>query len=222
MNIHKQFRAGAAARCAPACLLAMLTAITVKGACIGRWFAYPSVEPDWSDNYQVLKVLSVRVVTYGRIRLPSIGDSPSPKLFVKLKTSVITSVMATLLLAISPLSLASVELVEVFTATEQPIHKPAGIDVELYALDAPDRLQERLPKFHGNHAVQSAKAWAEANAQLMADAMMAAHAGRVKVIEYKIEKVPAIVINNTYLIYGTTDIARALHIYQHDVVNHGR
>ncbi len=107
--------------------------------------------------------------------------------------------------------------IEIFTASAIPLRMLSGHQVRYYALDEPDRLAAQLPDLRTrdpNQATIQAKAWIRAYGDRYAQALRRASQGWMKVMEYRIDRVPAITFENgRYVVYGTTDITRALQQY---------
>ena len=108
--------------------------------------------------------------------------------------------------------------IEVFTASYiQPVKYP-GHHISYYALDAPDRINDRLPEFSAvseKQAYEAAMAWLKRHGTKIADALKTSTRGRTRALEYQVTKVPAIVFDQgSYVVYGTADVNRALSIYQ--------
>lgn len=124
------------------------------------------------------------------------------------------------LLCLPPHPVLAEPLMEVFLtslAGHQPLRHPPGFTVRIYALDAPEQLESQLPAFTGRDAEARARRWAERHARPLARRVRAAHQGRLKALDYGVVKVPAVVFDGEYVVYGATDLGRAARLYRHAV-----
>ena len=132
--------------------------------------------------------------------------------------------------AVSPLQAAtsgahSLSL-EVFTTTEAAddwqsavANKNTGqfIDLQVYALDGIQRFEAELsdqlpadPKQAKSIALQRIEQLDEGTTAAVQQSAI----GLAKAMQYGIKRYPAVVFNQTALVYGVTDLARAINLYQ--------
>ena len=116
-------------------------------------------------------------------------------------------------------ALAQAAEIEVFTQRPLPASsvRVPGHTVVVHDLSEPQRLQDQLPSFAGTpqEAARQAQQWAERHAQDFAKRLQVAYQGHTKAMEYQITKLPAITFESgRYVVYGTTDLRRALQDYQ--------
>lgn len=108
---------------------------------------------------------------------------------------------------------------KVFTATVLPGIAAEGLasNAQIYYLDEPDLLISKLGHFQpkGSEAVQEAaqRHLASPEGQNLLISLKHAFEGVLGAWSHKIERLPAILINDQYVIYGVYDLAEAERIY---------
>lgn len=122
----------------------------------------------------------------------------------------------------------SVQLIEVFVNRAFPVQAPIKnsleepVEVVVYDLSGPERYEEELGK--GINFTNSSdeeitntvlKRVNGMSKQYMEEHVVVAYKGLLKATDYQITKIPAIVFNNGQsVIYGITDINKAIKIHQ--------
>lgn len=109
--------------------------------------------------------------------------------------------------------------IEVFTASAVPHQNQRlpGHQVTWYALDAPDRLDAKLPRFPASQAnsMTEAQKWLANHGDRLAGEFRDAWQGRLKAQQYGLTKFPAVCIDGcSHKVYGTSDPAQALRVYR--------
>lgn len=108
--------------------------------------------------------------------------------------------------------------IEVFV--DQPLMTPSipNAVVVVFDLSRETTVKKSLPRFSVDPtlATAQAKAWiASPDGKKYVEAVKAAYVGREKMMNYELQKIPAIVFDHgKYVIYGTTDVAHAIENYQ--------
>lgn len=122
-----------------------------------------------------------------------------------------------LLVAFSASSAWGEFLVEVFADGPVEVQSRDRVRVVAYNLDEITDFSNNAPTFDGR-TVEQARAKAEAF--MRSDAyrqyqqeVQSVYRPLQKMAEYRLAKIPAIVINGRYIVYGTTDVGRALDDY---------
>ena len=117
-------------------------------------------------------------------------------------------------------------LIEVFTTANLPITGEAAInqqsdfresELHVYELDGIQRMEAELSRGLSGDLVQSKRIVLQRIQQLdeVARARMQRTAmGLAKVVQYGVDRYPAIMFEGEVVIYGVTDIREALHQYQ--------
>lgn len=108
--------------------------------------------------------------------------------------------------------------VEVFSDRWVELPAIAGLSVTQYDLSAPDKVKRSHPtKFSADPAIAKQEAHAyfrTPEGQAYITKMREAHKGKIKSIEYRLEKFPAIVFERgKYVVYGITDLSQAVILY---------
>ncbi len=110
--------------------------------------------------------------------------------------------------------------VEVFyrsTMHSEPQSRVPGADITLWNLDKPKLIKRQKPSITGTERVVREKvsdwlASAEGKAHLAA--ARESYRGFGQAMRYRIKKVPAIVLDGRQVVYGTTNVRKALLIYR--------
>ena len=133
-------------------------------------------------------------------------------------------IMAALLLsACASCSLAQT-VIEVFT--DKPIMAPVipNAAITVFDLSQVDAIKKTAPRFSPNEgqAKLQAKAWLESpDGKMYVNNLKKAYESRTKMMGYGIQKIPAIVFGGgQFVIYGTSDVARAVADYDHYIRTH--
>ena len=122
-----------------------------------------------------------------------------------------------LILGVSQISVA--QQVEVFTASGVPHPTYPGLSPVWYELDAAERLEDQIPTFSADpeKAEEEAMVWVNRHGHDYAEMAKKAHEPKLKAMEYQLLKVPAIVIEGKYVVYGSVDVPLALRLYHQKV-----
>lgn len=108
---------------------------------------------------------------------------------------------------------ASAAIIQVFTDRNHPVQAAIGIPV--CELDAPTSLEAglsfRLPP-NPARAAKIAGARLNAGGASLQQRLMVAYQGVVNAWSLGIEKIPAVVMDRRYVVYGVSDVARAVSI----------
>jgi integrating conjugative element protein (TIGR03757 family) len=118
--------------------------------------------------------------------------------------------------------------IEVFTDRTRPVHIPSGLSevlqargivVQVFDLDAPARLENRLSAdlpAHPPQAERMARARLEAmGIEKLSERIQAAYQGLLLALDYGIDRYPAIVFDKGVgVVYGVTDLGQALKHYR--------
>lgn len=109
--------------------------------------------------------------------------------------------------------------IEVFSEGPVELSRLPYTKITHYDLTEPERVKRQLPRMNTKderQAAANAKQWIESSeGQAFAERMRAAYDGHMKAMHYGLEKTPAIVFDRgEYVVYGSTDIRRALLIYR--------
>ncbi|WP_422452174.1 TIGR03757 family integrating conjugative element protein [Endozoicomonas sp. ALC066] len=120
------------------------------------------------------------------------------------------------LLLTASMSWANVSI-EVFTNDRFPVSN-SDHKITYYNLDDRQRAQMRLPK---NLPADLAKAKQVASQYMQTadfrktvDALKNAYQGYIAALDYQLAKLPAIVIDGEYILYGVTSVDKALALYE--------
>lgn len=96
-----------------------------------------------------------------------------------------------------------------------------GAAVRLHNLNAPNEINQHLPRFSGaqSQAEKNAKDWIQSReGKVFTDALRVAYDGHMLARKYKLEKAPAIVFDDgKYVVYGSTNIRHALLLYRQTI-----
>ena len=117
--------------------------------------------------------------------------------------------------------------IEVFTTRAAPgqNQRLPGHHVTWYALDAPERLDAKLPRFPASQAngMAEAQRWLAKHGDRLAEEFRDAWLGRLKAQQYGLTKFPAVCIDGcSHKVYGTSDPAQALRVYHARMAGHQR
>jgi len=108
--------------------------------------------------------------------------------------------------------------IEVFTNGQHPVSGTASVPIQIYDLDAPDRLEDALsadlPLNPEQAKTIALKRLNDLGAEL-ADMVNQAYEGVTKAMSYELTKIPAVVFDDgASVIYGISDINEAIKYYQ--------
>ncbi|PUA30392.1 MAG: integrating conjugative element protein [Cellvibrio sp. 79] len=137
---------------------------------------------------------------------------------MKFTRNVLCQFTLLLLFSISNIGHAQTQI-EVFTDTPTALGNVSGIEVIHYDLSIPERIKEKyLPALPGDidRAKKIMKTYlASVQGMEFQKAIREAYRGHEKMVQYQLEKIPAVVFNQgQYVVYGITDIQRALALYK--------
>lgn len=129
------------------------------------------------------------------------------------------SALLALLLAPAVCLAQSVTQIEVFSKGALDLPRLPYTEITHYDLTEPDQVKRQLPKLSAKDehtAATQARQWIESPAgQAFTERMRSAYDGHIKAMHYALEKTPAIVFEQgAYVVYGSTNIRRALLLYR--------
>jgi integrating conjugative element protein (TIGR03757 family) len=113
--------------------------------------------------------------------------------------------------------------IEVFTAGDRPIWPPASDDIaslppiELYEIDGVTRLEAELSDGLADNPETARRLVQERFGQIdgsRLDVARRSAAGLINAAEYGVDRYPAIVFDGNAVVYGVTDIGKALRQYR--------
>ena len=116
-------------------------------------------------------------------------------------------------------SQASVTTVEVFANSATHVQAPQGTSylVRIYRLDAMQNVADQLSRHLPNNESEARAYMLQQEAQIRRrykDQITNAANGMSLAIHYRLDRLPAVVIDRKAVIYGVPDVERALAIYQ--------
>ncbi len=125
-------------------------------------------------------------------------------------------VMPLLLAWTEALLAAEAPRIEIFTTARYPISGATPV-VQIYILDEPARIQAELSASlpqGKDAAAEFARAQVQGAWREEAQLLTRAYQGLLKVRQYGVLRLPAIVFDGTAIVYGVTDLEDALSIYR--------
>ena len=129
--------------------------------------------------------------------------------------------VAAVLIALLTVPTAYAEDVVVFSTSFQTIKPSEQVAATIYQLDVPEqvlgKLGEGLPNTLAQAQAVALDRLASPDGQAMVERLKNGFGGVVQAWSHKIEKLPAILIDDRYVVYGVYDVDQALAIYREKI-----